>query len=128
MLSQAEATKFEAWYGEKQSKIDAKKNSLSAAADKVNDRIAVEKKMATMTAKLVAAANEMAAEAQAAAEAEAAEAAAQRLMKKRQLRALPGNSEAAAEKAPATEERLQAAAEEAPATEETVQKWQQAPA
>ena len=45
MLSQAEATKkFEAWYGEKQSKIDAKKNSLSAAADKVNaDRIAVEK-------------------------------------------------------------------------------------
>ena len=60
-ITEAEATKrFEAWYSEKQSKIDAKRNSVSSAADKANaDRVAAEKKISDeRAAKLAAAASE----------------------------------------------------------------------
>ena len=101
-LTEAEATKrFEAWYSEKQAKIEAKRNSISSAADKTKaEQIAAEKKVSNeRAAKIAAAASEMAAEAAAAAE--AAEAA----------------PEAAAEEAPAEEAATEAAAEEAPAEE-----------
>ena len=71
-LTEAEATKrFEAWYTEKQSKIDANKASLSSAAEKAQaELIASEKKVSEeRAAKIAAAASEMAAEAEAAAEA-----------------------------------------------------------
>ena len=103
-ITEAEASKrFEAWYSEKQSKIDAKRNSVSSAADKANaDRIAAEKKISDeRAAKLAAAASEMAAEAEAAAAAEAAEEAAPEV-----------EAEApAAEDAPAEEEKKEDEAE-----------------
>ena len=122
-FTEAEATKkFEAWYSEKQSKIDAKKNSLSATADKVNaDRIAAEKKVSDeRAAKLVAAANEMAAEAQAAAEAEAAETA--EAAPEEAIEEAP-----VAEEAPAEEAAPEATVEEAPVTEEAPAAEEKAP-
>ena len=95
-LTEAEATKrFEAWYSEKQAKIDAKVSTLTSASDKAQaELIAAEKKISdARSAKIAAAVSEMAAEAEAAAEAAVAEEAA---------------PEAAAEEAPAEE----AAAEE----------------
>ena len=92
-LTEAEATKrFEAWYSEKQAKIDAKVSSLTSAAEKAQaELLATEKKISdARSAKIAAAASEMAAEAEAAAEAAVAEEAA---------------PEAAAEEAPAEEEK-----------------------
>ena len=57
-ITEAEATKrFEAWYSEKQSKIDAKRNSVSSALEKANaDRVAAEKKISDeRSAKMAAA-------------------------------------------------------------------------
>ena len=111
-LTEAEATKrFEAWYSEKQAKIEAKRNNINSAADKAHaEQLAAEKKVSDeRAAKIAAAASEMAAEAEAEAEA-AAEAAAEEA-------APEAAPEAAAEEAPAEEAAPEAAAEEAPAEE-----------
>ena len=98
-LTEAEAQKrFDAWYNDKEAKVQAKRDGLTAEAEKaLKDRMAAEKKLNDeRAAALAAAASELAAEAEAAAaEAAAAEA-----------------GEEAAEEAPAAE-----AAEEAPAAE-----------
>ena len=73
-LTDAEATKrFEAWYNEKQSKIEAKNSLLSSAAEQeVADALTKEKKInADRKAKIANAASEMAAAAAAATAAEA---------------------------------------------------------
>ena len=103
-LTEAEAQKrFDAWYNEKEAKIQAKRDGLSAETEKaLKDRMAAEKKLNDdRAAALAAAASELAAEAEAAAaEAVAAEA---------------GEAgEEVAEEAPAAEAE---AAEEAPAAE-----------
>ena len=102
-LTEAEAQKrFDAWFNDKEAKIQAKRDGLDAAAEKaLKDRIAAEKKQSEeRAAALAAAASELAAEAEAAAAEAAAEEAGE-------------TAEAAAEEAPAAE----APAEEAPAAE-----------
>ena len=94
-MTEAEAQKrFDAWYNDKQGKIQAKREGLDAATEKdLKDRLAAERKQnEERAAALAAAASELAAEAEAA----AAEAA----------------GEEAAEEAPAAEAATEEAAEE----------------
>jgi len=110
-LTEAEAQKrFDAWYNDKQAKIQAKREGLSAdAAKAAAAALAAEKKQnEERAAALAAAASELAAEAEAA----AAEAAAEEA------------GEEAAEEAPAAE----AVAEEAPAAEAAVEEAPEAEA
>jgi len=119
-LTEAEAQKrFDAWYNEKEAKIQAKRDGLSADAEKaLKDRMAAEKKLnEERAAALAAAASELAAEAEAAAAeaaaAEAGEEAAEEAPAAEAAAEEAPAAEAAAEEAPAAE----AAAEEAPAAE-----------
>ena len=103
-MTEAEAQKrFDAWYNDKQAKIQAKREGLDAAAEKeLKDRLAAERKQnEERAAALAAAASELAAEAEAAAAEAAAEEAGEE-----------APAAEAAEEAPAAE-----AAEEAPAAE-----------
>ena len=115
-LTEAEAQKrFDAWYNEKEAKIQAKRDGLSAETEKaLKDRMAAEKKLNDdRAAALAAAASELAAEAEAAAaEAVAAEAgeAGEEVAEE-----APAAEAEAAEEAPAAE--AEAVAEEAPAAE-----------
>ncbi len=112
-LTEAEAQKrFDAWYNEKEAKIQAKRDGLSAETEKaLKDRMAAEKKLNDdRAAALAAAASELAAEAEAAAaEAVAAEAgeAGEEVAQE-----APAAEAEAAEEAPEAE-----AAEEAPEAE-----------
>ena len=118
-LTEAEAQKrFDAWYNEKEAKIQAKRDGLSAETEKaLKDRMAAEKKLNDdRAAALAAAASELAAEAEAAAaEAVAAEAgeAGEEVAEEAPA------AEAVAEEAPAAEAEAaaEAVAEEAPAAE-----------
>ena len=77
-MTEAEAQKrFDAWFNDKQAKIQAKREGLDAAAEKaLKDRLAAERKQnEERAASLAAAASELAAEAEAAAAEAAAEAA-----------------------------------------------------
>ena len=129
-ITEAEATKrFEAWYNDKQAKIDAKRNNLTSATEKEQAAvIAAEKKVSEeRAAKIAAAASEMAAEAEAAAEAaanadaaeEAPAAEAASDAEEAPAEEATPEAEAAEEEAPAEEaaEETEAAAEEAPAEE-----------
>ena len=105
-MTEAEAQKrFDAWFNDKQTKIQAKRDGLDAAAEKeLKDRMAAERKQNDeRAAALAAAASDLAAEAEAAAAEAAAEEAGEEA---------PA-AEAAAEASPAVE----AAAEEAPEAE-----------
>ena len=110
-MTEAEAQKrFDAWYNDKQAKIQAKRDGLDAAAEKeMKDRLAAERKQnEERAAALAAAASELAAEAEAAAAEAATEEAGEAAEE------APA-AEAAAGEAPATEEAPEAeAAEEAP--------------
>ena len=118
-LTEAEAQKrFDAWYNEKEAKIQAKRDGLSAETEKaLKDRMAAEKKLNDdRAAALAAAASELAAEAEAAAaEAVAAEAgeAGEEVAEEAPAAEAEAAEEAPAEEAPAAE----AVAEEAPAAE-----------
>ena len=133
-ITEAEATKkFEAWYSEKQSKIDAKRKNLTSAAEKEQAAlISAEKKISEeRAAKIAAAASEMAAEAEAVAEAAAnaevaeetpAEEAApetEATAEEAQAEEAAPEAEAATEETPAEEAapETEAATEEAPAEE-----------
>ncbi|HAT47932.1 MAG TPA: 30S ribosomal protein S16, partial [Flavobacteriales bacterium] len=75
-LTEKEAQKrFDAWYNDKQAKIQAKREGLDAAAEKeIKDRLAAERKQSEeRAAALAAAASELAAEAEAAAASASAE-------------------------------------------------------
>ena len=116
-LTEAEAQKrFDAWYNEKEAKIQAKRDGLSAETEKaLKDRMAAEKKLNDdRAAALAAAASELAAEAEAAAaEAVAAEAGEAGEAGEEVAEEAPAAEAEAAEEAPAAE----AVAEEAPAAE-----------
>ena len=119
-MTEAEAQKrFDAWYNDKQAKIQAKRDGLDAAAEKaLKDRMAAEKKQnEERAAALAAAASDLAAEAEAAAAEAAAEEAGEAAEE------APA-AEAAAEEAPAAE----AAAEEAPAAQATAEEAPEAEA
>jgi len=110
-MTEAEAQKrFDAWFNDKQTKIQAKRDGLDAAAEKeLKDRMAAERKQNDeRAAALAAAASDLAAEAEAA----AAEAAAEEAGEEAPAAEAPA-AEAAAEASPAVE----AAAEEAPEAE-----------
>jgi small subunit ribosomal protein S16 len=111
-LTEDEAQKrFEAWHNEKQAKIQAKRDGLSAdAAKAASSALAAEKKLnEERAAALAAAASDLAAEAEAA----AAEAAAEEAPEAEAAAEEAPEAEAAAEEAPEAE----AAAEEAPEAE-----------
>ena len=126
-LTEAEAQKrFDAWYNEKEAKIQAKRDGLSAETEKaLKDRMAAEKKLNDdRAAALAAAASELAAEAEAAAaEAVAAEAgeAGEEVVEEAPAAEAEAAAEAVAEEAPAAEAVEEApeaeAAEEAPEAE-----------
>jgi small subunit ribosomal protein S16 len=110
-MTEAEAQKrFDAWFNDKQTKIQAKRDGLDAAAEKeLKDRMAAERKQNDeRAAALAAAASDLAAEAEAA----AAETAAEEAGEEAPAAEAPA-AEAAAEASPAVE----AAAEEAPEAE-----------
>ena len=115
-MTEAEAQKrFDAWYNDKQGKIQAKREGLDAATEKdLKDRLAAERKQnEERAAALAAAASELAAEAEAAAAEAAGEEAAEEAPAAEAAAEEAPAAEAAAEEAPAAE----AAAEEAPAAE-----------
>ena len=118
-ITEAEATKrFEAWYSEKQSKIDAKRNSISSAdSDKANaDRVAAEKKISSTSVLLSLLLLKLRWLLKLKMAAEAADLL---LMKLHQVDEAPTAEEAPATKeVPTAEEAVLPAAEEAPTAEE----------
>jgi len=126
-MTEAEAQKrFDAWYNDKQCKIQAKREGLDAATEKdLKDRLAAERKQnEERAAALAAAASELAAEAEAAAAEAAGEEAAEEAPAAEAAAEEAPAAEAAAEEAPAAE----AAAEEAPAAEAAAEEAPEAPA
>ena len=120
-MTEAEAQKrFDAWFNDKQTKIQAKRDGLDAATEKeLKDRMAAERKQNDdRAAALAAAASDLAAEAEAA----AAEAAAEEAGEEAPAAEAPA-AEAPASEAPAAEASaeaspaVEAAAEEAPEAE-----------